>query len=191
MKKSSLLFAVIFFFLVCAVASAQEFSADIVSTSAGHSFQGKIFVAKDKVRMEMPEAVTISRVDKKVVWMLMPAQQMYMEQPLDPKNIPATAEKAPGEIKREFLGPDMVDGKAADKYRVSYETNGRQWTMLQWIAKGMSMPIKSAAENGSWMFEYRNIKMGAQPATLFEVPAGYRKFSMGSSLPGGLGDLLK
>ena len=191
MKKSSVLFAVIFFFLISTVAFAQEFSADMLDTTPGRTFQGKIFVTKDKVRMDMPEAITISRIDKKVVWMIIPAQQMYMEQPFNPANIPATADKIMGEIERKFLGKETVDGKPADKYRVTYEIEGRRNTVIQWIAKDFKIPVKTASEDGSWVVEYRNIRIGSQPENLFEIPVGYKKFSMGSSLPRGLGDLFK
>jgi hypothetical protein len=49
--------------------------------------------------------------------------------------------------------------------------------VLTWIAKGLNIPIKTAAEDGSWSMEYKNIQAGKQPDSLFEVPEGFTKFS--------------
>ena len=62
-----------------AVVSAEDFSADMVSSSPEGSFTAKLYVSGDKSRMETSGATTISRMDKKVVWILMPAEKMYME----------------------------------------------------------------------------------------------------------------
>jgi hypothetical protein len=51
--------------------------------------------------------------------------------------------------------------------------------MYQWISKGIAMPVKMAAVDNSWIVEYKNIKTGKQPDSLFEIPAGYQSFAMG------------
>ena len=38
-------------------------------------------------------------------------------------------------------------------------------------------------ENGEFSMEYKNIKEGNIPATVFEVPAGYQKMSMPAGMP--------
>jgi hypothetical protein len=183
-----LLAGIISFFILTGVASAEDFSADIVNTAGGMSFQGKIFVSKEKTRMEMPGAITIARMDKKIAWVLMPAQQMYMEQPINPATM-ATSEKVSGEIERKLIGSDIIEGRKADKYRVVYtDDSGKKWVMLQWFMSGLNIPVKSASEDASWSMEYKNIKRGAQPDALFEVPAGYKKFSYGI---GALKDMLQ
>ena len=40
--------------------------------------------------------------------------------------------------------------------------------------------VKTIAENGSWQVEYKNINIGTQPDSLFEVPSDYSKFSLPS-----------
>jgi hypothetical protein len=156
---------------------AQDFSADIVQTTTAGTFRGKIFVTKDKVRMESPESIIITRMDKKTTWVIMPAQKMYIEQPLDSRNITAVGEKFPGEIERTLIGEEMVDGKMAAKYRIVYEVSGKTETIFQWIDKASKMPTKTAAEDGSWITEYKNLNTGTQSDLLFEVPEGYQKFS--------------
>lgn len=103
-----------------------EFSTEIASKAKEGTFTGKIFAANDKVRMEIPGTVTITRTDKNVVWVLMPQQNMYMEQAFDPRNVAQVAEEVPGEIERKFIGDEAVDGKNTKKYHVIYEAMGER-----------------------------------------------------------------
>lgn len=176
-------------FIILAFSScvyAFDFSADVVSRSAGQRMTGKIAVSKDKVRMDMGGMTTISRMDKMVSWVIMPNDKMYMEQPIDMSKTAGASEKMPGEIERVSLGPETVDGRATIKYRVVYIANGVKTSMLQWIDNQTNIPVKTAAEDGTWSMEYKNLKSGAQDSSLFEVPAGYSKFAMPD-----MGDMMK
>jgi len=178
MKKAFFCLAVMLSLSLAGEVSAVDFSADMVTTSGGMTTNAKVFVSADKSRMETPGSVTISRMDKKVVLILMPEQKMYMEQVFDPSKAMASSEKVEGEIERAPLGKDTVNGRAADKYKVTYQIEGSKSEMFQWIESGSNLPVKSAAVDGSWSVEYMNIKTGPQPDSLFEVPADYEKFSM-------------
>lgn len=163
-----------------AVAAAfQGFSADIVSAHGKQTMQGKIFVAGDKMRFETAGVVSITRMDKRVVWMLMPSEKMYMEQPFRPENVVPSSEPVAGEVERTLLGTETVNGQAANKYRITVQTDGKRHSFLQWLAVDSLLPLRTAAEDGSWWQEFRNIKEGVPDAALFELPAGYKKFSMG------------
>jgi len=168
----------IFILFLASVVLAEDFSADILSNTQGQTFQGKIFFSKDKIRMETPESISITRMDKKVIWILMPKEKTYMEQPFDPASAVATSEEVNGEIERKLLGRETIDGKMTEKYQIVYDQDGKRMTMFQWIASGFKMPVKTAAGDNSWTMEYKNIKIGKQPDALFEVPPGYEKFSL-------------
>lgn len=158
---------------------AQDFSADMVSFSSEGSFTGKIYVSGEKSRVEMPEAVTISRMDKKLAWVLMPNEKMYMEQPLSPRSSASTREKLDGEIERKAEGNEKVSGRNTAKYRVIFELEGKREEVFQWIDEAAHIPVKTAAVDGSWSSEFKNIQTGPQGGELFEIPAGYRKMSLG------------
>ena len=68
-------------------AGAQEFSAEMVSREGKEIVNAKIYAAPQKFRMEMPESVMIIRWDKNLSWMLMPADKMYMEQPVNMSSV--------------------------------------------------------------------------------------------------------
>ena len=165
-------------FLFGGIAIAQDFSADTVTTTKDGVLTGKIFVTKEKMRMETPQSTAIVRIDKNVFWILMPAQKMYMAQPLKLENIFATAAKMPGETERKLVSKETVDGKKADKYRIVYEIAGKEQIIFQWFAVDSDLPLKSMAADSSWIIEYKNLKTSKQSDTLFEIPAGYQKFSL-------------
>jgi outer membrane lipoprotein-sorting protein len=180
--------AVLFFFLLfSAVASAFEFSADTVMTTPQGKMAGKMFFKPDRFRMDMNTRggmSMITRMDKKVVWNVMNGQKMYMEMPFNPnqKNKPMVEKKVDGEIERKQVGTETIDGHPTTKYLITYKASGRTTQIYQWWAKDINFPVKTAALDSSWSQEFRNIKIGAQSDSLFEVPAGYRKMSMPSGM---------
>lgn len=172
-------FSIFVMALSAAVVYAEDFSADMVSSSREGSFTAKLYISGDKSRMEMPEATTISRMDKKVVWVLMPAEKMYMEQPIDPRTAASTQEKIDGEIERKAEGNETINGRNTTKYRVTFEANGSRETVFQWIDESQHIPVKTAAIDGSWSSEFKNIRSGPQDPALFAIPRGYNKMSLG------------
>jgi hypothetical protein len=163
---------------------ALDFSSDMVSTSHGQKQTSRIYMQGTKMRMESGQqpGYTIMRPDKNVVWMVMPEQKSYMEMRFDPSKQPRSGEKVQGEVSRKLLGTETVDGHPCRKYEVTYKDKETSQKMYQWMATDINFPVKTAAIDGAWMVEYRNIKLAAQPGSLFEVPAGFRKTSM--NLPG-------
>lgn len=162
------------------VSAAESFSAEMVTEADGQKIQGKMYFAPGKMRFEMAGTVMITRLDKQVAWMLMPAEGMYMEQPIDPKAAVSASKEVPGEIERVPMGKENVNGRDAQKYKVSYTENGRTEAIYQWIAEDVSLPVRVAAEDGSWQVDYLNARAGAQPDSLFEVPSGFQKMSIPS-----------
>ncbi|MDD5255089.1 MAG: hypothetical protein PHR11_03440 [Candidatus Omnitrophica bacterium] len=157
--------------------AAEEFSAEVVNIAQDQRFEGKVFVGAEKMRMETPEAITITRMDQKKIWVLMPQQRMYLEQSFSTASLVGTSDKLPGETERTLIGEETIGGRAAKKFRIGYRQDAKEETVFQWYVPDFSIPVKIAAGDGSWVMEYRNIRMGKQPESLFEVPAGYKKFS--------------
>lgn len=159
--------------------SWRSFSADMVSVTNGQQVEGKIFIGQGKTRMEMPQGLVIVRQDKNVSWVFMPADKMYMEQPIDPKMVSRTQKDMPGEIERVALGPEIIGGQNTTKYKVTYQKGPGQETMFQWIGDS-EIPVKMESADGSWSVQYKNIKMGAPDDSLFEIPGGYQKVEIPS-----------
>ena len=186
----SVLFVVLLF--VSVRAGAQEFSADMVSSDGKQTVNARIYVAPQKVRMEMPENTMIIRRDKGLSWILMPSDKMYMEQPINMSSAPKVSKDFDGEIERVAMGTETVDGAPAEKFKVTYTEKGKNVSVYQWLRDGV-IPVKIEAVDGTWSMEYKNLKTGPQPGELFEPPAGYEKFGMPDmgDMMKGLGDMMR
>lgn len=188
LKKLLLLAAMLLFY--CASGVAEDFSAEMISKTREGSFEGKIFFTKEKIRMENSQVSTITRLDKNIIWMIVPGDSKYMEMPLpvNDNNLAIGKDKIGGEIERQLMGEENIDGQITEKYRIVYESNNKRQALFTWIIKGLDIPVKTVAEDGTWLVEYRNIKIGRQPDSLFEVPPGYQKVSYNNPALPGMGD---
>lgn len=190
-KKIQLRFGLIMIILFVAVPAlsvsinAAEFSADMINTSPMGKIEGKMFFKEGNFRQEMmmggQKQITIFRKDKNVVWVLMPAQMMYMEMqagsqqnmaPVDPDEIDKLGEK-------EYLGKEKVNGYMCSKYRYTFHDKS-SGTAIYWISNKFNFPIKMQTQgtSGSMSMEYRNIQEKTVPASLFNIPGGFQKMSM-------------
>ncbi|MEW6068168.1 MAG: DUF4412 domain-containing protein [Nitrospirota bacterium] len=189
-KKSFITLSIILLFSVPALAI--EFSADMIMIfKGGDKTLAKVYYKADRFRMDMKspqKGTVITRIDKKVVWNIMPDEKMYMEMPFNPEKKPHVEEKFEGEIKRKHIGNEIINGHPSKKFLVTYKVGKEEQNAYQWIANDIKFPVKRAAVDGSWIQEFKDIKMGPQPNSLFEIPAGYRKFQMpgGMMMPGGM-----
>jgi hypothetical protein len=159
-------------------AQAFDFSADMVTTSGGQTLSGKMYVSGEKSRTEMADSVIITRLDQNVTRVILTAQKMYMEQPIDRSKFPVASEKFEGEAERVSMGKEEVDGQPAERFKVTYTQNGTTLVAYQWVLDSNGFPVKMQAEDRSWSVEYKNVSLGAQPDDLFEVPIGYQKMDM-------------
>jgi len=179
LKPVAALFSVLLISAFCG-ALPSDFSADIVNVTPAGTFTGKMYISKDKTRMELPQSIVITRIDRKTVYMVIPGANMYMEQPIDASSMAQMAENIPeAKVRKTKIGEEKVNGIMCDRYLVVYEYEGNMSRVIQWIDKSSGMMIKVGSEDDSWYMEYKNIKVGPQDASLFEVPPGCRKILIG------------
>jgi len=174
-------------FCFTGIAWADDFSADFIATSKAQSQmpgKAKIYMKGQLMRMEYPQAVTIARPDKGVIWILMTVQNMYMEQSYQPtpgmKKWTPEMEKAAKKV-----GTESVSGLMCTKY----EMRGDQGRMYYWISKKIDFPVKMQESHSNSSMLLENIKIGTVSGDLFEIPSGYQKLSMpsgGTGMPGGM-----
>jgi outer membrane lipoprotein-sorting protein len=175
-------------FLVVGAAQAAEFSATMIAKSGGQETQGKIFVKGDKVRNEIKAGgetqISIIRPDKKMMWLIMPAEKSYMEMPLNPQASAQTMIKKPeSQVEMKLLGQETVNGYKTEKYETSVKHRGKAVKEYIWLSKKLGMPIKVAAVDGSHSMEYRDIQEGGVSDALFQPPQGYQKMQMPMGMP--------
>ncbi len=181
-------------FLMCVLmitnaAFAMSFSADIVSSDDGRTItKQKMYMTNNKVRMESSDMVNIMRMDKKLVWILMLEDKMYMEQPYTLTNANnnktnMTAEPPADDVEKIYITRETINGYSADKYRITIKKQDPHYI---WISSdpGITMQVKTAAIDGSWWQEFRNISLGEPDPAIFEIPSGFEKMSMPTMMGG-------
>jgi hypothetical protein len=166
------------------VSKLRPFSADQTRTMLKKTSTGKIYFTLNAARVENVDekgnkTIQILRFDKKVMWNLMPAQKMYLEMPGAGLSEWASWADEQG-AQRESLGMEQVGEYHCEKFRVHSKVLGQSVTSLEWDAKELDgLPVKTQDEKGTWSTEYRNVQLGPQDPSLFEIPSGYQKMSMG------------
>ena len=169
---------------------SKPFSADKVVTKRGKTTTDKVYATPTAMREEGVQNgkkfISITRFDRKVLWSIMPDEKMYFEMA-----IPAGAEVAAAmtelskgmmkdaQVKQESLGSEQVEGFHCDKTRMTVSWEGITSTTTEWTAKELGgFVVKKQDEALGEFTEYKNIRLGPQDPSLFELPAGYKKMSM-------------
>ncbi len=186
-KRIGILVATVLAFALSVSAAtkpAEQFSADQVMTTDGRVINARIFVDNGNARSEMviPDAnmptVSIVNKSKRVLYIIMP-NNMYMEKTLDQDNdLARTAWSNPDYLKP--VGSESVDGVACEKYRM--DSDGKAYFFYVNAKNGA--PVRMVGSDGRMRIDWKNVKLGPQPASLFEPPAGYTKFGMQGLMKG-------
>jgi hypothetical protein len=178
-------------FALCASALAQEFSADLVRQKPAGAAKSKVFVSKERVRMETegqahPNYVLLNLAQRRSsmvlpdnkTYILSPAGQVPSSIPFftidDPDNACPEWEKSVQKPKTcKKVGNDTVEGRSTVKY-TGVAGNGDSGTA--WVDRKLHFPIKWEGEKGA--AELQNIQEGPQAATLFQIPSDYEKMDV-------------
>jgi len=189
--------------LAASFALAQtEFSADIVDLQKpGTPTQAKIYFAKDRMRIESQTVsahgagAVIMNYATQTGTVVMAQQHMYMEMPMQAQTQrmayaaaffrAGDVENACGDWQKmghtegncHKVGSDTVNGRSTVKYET---TNASGDVSHFWLDPKLRFPVKWEGKNSGG--ELRNIQEGTQPASLFEIPAGFVKME----IPGGM-----
>jgi hypothetical protein len=177
---------------------AHEFSADIVSrdaTGAATDGGGRMFVSNGKVRIEptnTPAGFFLIDGAAATSLFVRPAQQVFMDArqssrltqiflPVDP-NVPcsqwqaaarnAGVPNAGGDWHCERIDTAPVDGHDITIQYAVVSPN-RESTQ-RWIDTALDFPVKLRQSDGATL-ALEHIRVEPQPASLFTVPASYRK----------------
>lgn len=137
------------------LAAGRPFSAGMTMTDdKGKQMAGKVFVTQDKIRQEIADAKTgqpstaILRLDKDVVWVLMPEQKMYMEMDFNKaKMMQYAADKSAEAIERTIdLGKETVNGYICTKRQYTYKDKSLGSTIV-WLSDKLQFGIKFESRN--------------------------------------------
>jgi hypothetical protein len=190
---------VVFGLLVCgrAPARAQQFSADLVTTRGDDETAvaaGKLRVSNGNVRIETPEFADgffLVNGARPTAYFVRPAAGTFMEarqssrltrifvtvDPGDPcrqwqimARLAGAADQSDWRCER--VGVGTIGGRNTTAYRM-VSTPGRE--LFGWIDTARQFPLRIKTEDGS-IITAENVRDEPQPAQLFEIPPGLRKF---------------
>jgi hypothetical protein len=196
-----LLAAAAFLLTGLASAQAQQFSADLVAVKGdgGWAPAGKLRVSGDKVRIETPELADgffVIEGAKPAAFFVRPAAKLFMDArqssrlsrifvPVEPDNpcrqweamakvagVVEQSAKNQDDWRCERLSEETIDGNSTIAYRASLPPNRE---LVGWIDPARKFPLRIETEDGT-IIAARNIRDEPQPAQLFEIPSGFRKF---------------
>jgi hypothetical protein len=163
-----------------------EYSADTSMEFAQGAIHGKVYGAPNKERREYAQSgqtmIMIMRADKKLAWMLMPEQKMYME--LDMSKERRADDLRGWKIEQTTIGLETVNGMKTTKSKIAMTgPKGERLTGFWWLTKDdivvkMDAVAVDKGRQERFKIENKNIKIGKQDPALFQVPAGYSKMSM-------------
>jgi hypothetical protein len=201
MRRFAIATLFVYFACMCLaqIPGATPFSADMaMKMKDGKSMNGKVYVGGGKMRQEFNadghDVIQIIDFQRKVSDMLMPQQKMYMEmaygqmmqqhrgpkmpdlKSFDPTNPCAQAE----DMTCEKVGSETVNGRSTDKWLFKNKKTGD--VMNLWIDKKIMYAIRMISKD--MQMDLTDVKEGMPAASLFEIPAGYRKFDMGGMMRG-------
>lgn len=170
--------------------ATKPYSAETVLKTKSTEMVSRICVGgKDRWRVEMvgQPQVQIVRLDRKVMYTLLPPSKSYFEMPMtDEEASPAfkAESRVQGKVTRKPLGTEQVGGRPTRKYEVTITAPGQKpRVMYEWFSEELGVPLKMMPADQTWSMEYRNVKLGPQDPKLFEVPAGFTKMSL-PTMPG-------
>lgn len=184
-----------------AQAAATNFNFDIAHSAtrvivSGEQRMEQRYFHKNALtnRMEMQVQGQLSTIiinaDRGVMWILMPAQQMYLESPIDDQAYDAANVELPDpatwEMERE--GRESVNGVPATRYRVA--TDDGETTRMQghlWVSDdGIAVRTDMMTGGDRIQMELRDLVVGPQAADLFEPPPGYQRMALGEGMGGAM-----
>lgn len=191
MNYSALVRRILILWLIPAAAFAAAFqpgdeprvsySGERELTSSQGTVVMKEYYAPQKQRMEMSgptgDVVLINRRDQNGTWLLMPGMKMFMEIPS--KQFQQQTGSHAKVIENKKVGSETLDGHKVDKYKTIVEDadggrgEGYYWITEDGIPLKMEMDLIQDGNKQHMVTELKKLKIGAQPAALFEVPAGY------------------
>lgn len=157
---------------------ALEFTADRITKIDGRTGKAVLYYRDDRWRIEHhsmgPVNVSIVRKDKQVVWLLLSRMKHFKTMPYSAEQDLMVTEKLDGEIVREEIGTETREGHPTVLYQVTTKQGERTEVYYQWLATDIHFPMKLAKKDGSWIVEYRHVKMRSVSDYLFQLPVNFQ-----------------
>lgn len=156
-------------------AAALDFSADWIQKRGQSVVTAHVNAKDDRWRFEyaLPQqgaSVMIVRADKQHSWLILSRSRQYLEVPITTDHLLTVAEKMDGEISREFVGDETLNGYPTELFEVTVSEDGETQQYYRWVTKAERFPLKTVSKRGKWSEEFRRPIFTTQSPFLFELP---------------------
>lgn len=157
---------------------AFEFSAQRIARDGEKVVNAQVNARDDRWRLEYAEPqagamVAIIRLDRQMTWLILSRHRMYREVPIANDHLLLVSEKMDGEVAREFIGTEDLNGYPTELFAVNVMVKGELREYYQWVTRTQRFPMKTVSKRGDWAVEYRNVIFAKQSGLFFEPPRGY------------------
>ncbi len=157
------------------------FAADRTLVIDGRTYQGKIWAMPGKERHEQAiqafRPIFLLRTDSPLGQIVLPQLKTIVQFALPPElRILVTSE-----LKKRAVGQENINGIATTKYAIDDSVPEGHATGTLWLSRdGIPMRLDGglAKQNGkvsTVRWELSHVRIGPQPASLFEAPQGFSK----------------
>jgi hypothetical protein len=155
-----------------------EFVAERITQIDGQSRKASIYYRDDMWRVEHydggPVNVMIVRKDKGLTWLLMSRLKQFKTLTYSDTHAPMISEQLEGEIAREKIGSEVLQGHPTTVYEVTVDIGGgATQTYYQWLATDIRLPLRLALKNGDWLTEYTNLRLTHISDFMFRIPLNF------------------
>jgi hypothetical protein len=195
--------------MVVFAAPPENFTATMVSQ--GMEMPMARMGSKNRVdHAGMPGVVTISLGDAKKTIMMNTTTKVYSEQVIQEKEQMPTMYDSDIVFDKKKVGNETIDGHPCIKYDSVYYRKSKpeeKHKAIIWEAQDLKdFPIqmevtvpanpKYPGSGGKMVVKYKDVKLGAATASMFEVPSGYKKVNspqevMGFGSMGNMEEMMK
>lgn len=155
--------------------AALDFSADRIIKSGKSVVTAHVNAKDDRWRFEFAQpqggaSIIIVRMDLQSSWLILSRRRQYLELPIADEHRLVVNEKMEGELSREFVGDQILNGYPTELFEVTVAENGESRQYYRWVTKGQRFPVKTVSKQGTWSEEFRHLIFTEQSPFLFELP---------------------
>jgi hypothetical protein len=154
---------------------ALDFSAERIVKNGESVVTAHVNAKDDRWRFEFSRphrgaSVIIVREDLGTAWLIFSRRRQYVEEPITSDHRLMTSEKMEGEISREFVGDETLNGYPTELFEVTVAGNGPTRQYYRWVTKAERFPLKTVSKQRKWSEEFRRLIFTEQSPSLFELP---------------------
>ncbi|ALA60372.1 hypothetical protein [Nitrospira moscoviensis] len=164
--------------LLPGAAQSIEFVADQLTNIDGRVHRASLYCRDDMWRVEHNDQrsveVTIVRKDKGVMWLLLARVKQFATVLLDPASKPSCQQELGRITARVRIGTEVLDGHPTTVSLVTARKGDQDVVYYEWWAEDIHLPLRLARKDGSWIIEYKNVKLRQVSPLMFELPLHYR-----------------